>query len=264
MQTIGIICACKSELKPFLAQLKNQTIKEKATWTFYEGIIGQTRIVAVQCGICKVNAALAAQILIDTFHVDAVINSGTAGGMDPALQILDTVIAEKIAYHDIDDNILTEEHPYMDDPYFRSDSKLLAAAREYSQVYHQTRHKGGSGSTGPRGVCSCAPARQPRIFFGVMVTGEQFIEDESREEINRRFSPLCVDMETAGIAHACYVNQVPFLAVRTITDTAEHKGLAVYSRNSHRAGEMAAQIVMDLLPFCDFEEPERCTIRSEK
>lgn len=264
MQTIGIICACKSELKPFLAQLENQTTKEKSMLTFYEGKISAAHIVAVQCGICKVNAALAAQILIDTFHVDAIINSGTAGGMDPSLQILDTVIAEKTAYHDMDDDILTDEHPYMNDPYFRSDSKLLAAAREYSQVYHQTRPRGGSSSASPNSLCACAPAREPRIFFGVMVTGEQFIEDGRREEINRRFAPLCVDMETAGIAHACHVNQVPFLAVRTITDTAEQKGLEIYSRNSHRAGEIAAGIVMNLLKFCKFEEPKRCDIKAEQ
>lgn len=241
MQTIGIICACRSELKPFLAQIKNQTIREKTMLTFYEGDIGTKHVIAVLCGICKVNAALAAQVLIDTFQVDAVINSGTAGGMDPSVQILDTVIAERVANHDMDDNILTDEHPHMDDLYFKSDGRLLAAAKDYGRIYNQKDNQLSKLHE------SYQPAEPPRIRFGTMVTGEQFIEDDRREEINRRFAPLCVDMETAGIAHACYVNQVPFLAVRTITDTAEHKGLATYSQNSHKAGEMAAQIVMDLL-----------------
>lgn len=223
MQTIGIICACKSELKPFLSYIENQKITEKAGFIFYEGNIGKVHVAAVQCGICKVNAALGAQILIDLFHVDGIINSGTAGGMDPVLQIFDTVVAEKAAYHDVEESILTEEYPYMESIYFESDRKMFAASKEYS------RNCGG------------------RVFFGNMVTGEQFIEDERRDEINGRFAPLCVDMETAGIAHACYINKVPFLAVRTITDTAEHKGLETYSNNSHKAGEIAAQVVMGLL-----------------
>lgn len=223
MQTIGIICACKSELEPFLARIENRKTTEKAKLMFHAGRIGQTSVVAVQCGICKVNAALATQILIDTFHVDKVINSGTAGGMDSVLQIFDTVICERVCYHDVGEDILTEEYPYMESVYFKSDAKLLALAK------HAGSHCDG------------------RIFFGTMVTGERFIEDERRDEINRRFAPLCVDMETAGIAHACYINDVPFLAVRTITDTAEHKGLEVYSDNSDRAGEIAAEIVLKML-----------------
>lgn len=240
MGTIGIICACKSELTPFLAQLKNQAITERSMLTFYEGDIGKAHVAAVLCGICKVNAALAAQVLIDTFHPDAVINSGTAGGMDPAVRILDTVIAARTAYHDVENGILTEEHPHMDSVYFESDPALLALAKAYCQnqpaLENLFRAAGLTKEQGP-----------PKVLFGTMVTGEQFIEDDLREEINSRFAPLSVDMETAGIAHACYVNKVPFLAVRTITDTAEHKGLQTYSRNSHKAGEIAAGLVMELL-----------------
>ena len=246
MQTIGIICACKSELKPFLARLENQTITEKAMLTFYEGDIGKAHVAAVLCGICKVNAALAAQMLIDTFHPDAVINSGTAGGMDPSVRILDTVIAKLTAYHDVEENILTEEYPHMDSVFFESDPSLLAAAREYCRDQGALKNLfRAAGLAEETAVCENREA--PKVLFGTMVTGEQFIEDDLREEINSRFASLSVDMETAGIAHACYVNKVPFLAVRTITDTAEHKGLETYSRNSRKAGEIAARLVMELL-----------------
>ncbi len=161
--------------------------------------------------------------MIDTFQVEKVIHSGTAGGMHPVLQIFDTVICEQVAYYDVEDSILTEEYPYVKSVYFKRDEKLLALAKAYSR------------------------ACEERLFFGTMVTGEQFIEDERRDEINQRFAPLCVDMETGGIVHACYINDVPFLAVRTITDTAVHKGLEVYSDHSHRVGEIAAGVVMKLL-----------------
>ena len=77
--------------------------------------------------------------------------------------------------------------------------------------------------------------------------GEQFIEDEKREQINQKYAPLSVDMETVSIAHTCYVNSVPFLSVRTITDTAEHKGIENFEKNCETASERAAEIVLGIL-----------------
>ena len=76
---IGIICAADEELSPFLPQIEDIKVSEKTMLKFYEGNIGGTEIAAVFSGVCKVNAAVAAQILIDSFGVTAVINSGTAG-----------------------------------------------------------------------------------------------------------------------------------------------------------------------------------------
>lgn len=141
----------------------------------------------------------------------------------------------------------------MDSVFFQSDSALLETAKAYCRdqgaLENLFRTVGLSGDTMGQGGKAIASKRRelPKVLFGTMVTGEKFIEDNLREEINSRFAPLSVDMETAGIAHACYVNSVPFLAVRTITDTAEHKGLETYSRNSRKAGEIAAELVMGLL-----------------
>lgn len=85
------------------------------------------------------------------------------------------------------------------------------------------------------------------IHFGTMVTGEQFIVDEQRDSINQRYAPLCVDMETASVAHVCHVNKVPFLSVRTITDTAEHKGEENFAQNCKTASLHSAEIVMGIL-----------------
>ena len=85
------------------------------------------------------------------------------------------------------------------------------------------------------------------IYFGTMVTWEQFIVDEQRDSINQRYAPLCVDMETASVAHVCHVNKVPFLSVRTITDTAEHKGEENFAQNCKTASLHSAEIVMGIL-----------------
>ena len=80
-----------------------------------------------------------------------------------------------------------------------------------------------------------------------MVTGEAFITDEGRGRILEKYSPLSVDMETASIAHVCYVNGIPFLSIRCITDTAEHSGNETFHANCARASEIAAALVTEII-----------------
>ena len=127
---IGIICAADEELSPFLPQIEDIKVSEMTMLKFYEGNIGGTEIAAVFSGVCKVNAAVAAQILIDSFGVTAVINSGTAGGMDAKLGIYDTVIATECCYHDVAENILTEYHPHMETVFFESSPHLLRLSQK--------------------------------------------------------------------------------------------------------------------------------------
>lgn len=223
---IGILCASDEELAPFLEVLAPCRTSERAMLTFYEGEVCGVPVTALYSGVCKVNAAVAAQLLIDVFHVDAVINAGAAGGMDPALQIFDTVVCTQAAYHDVAEDILTEFHPWMPSVYFSADGGLLRAAHTAAEQWAQ----GG------------------RIFFGRIVTGEQFISGGRRAEINAAFVPLAVDMETAAVAHVCHVNRVPFLAVRTLTDAADHTGAADFEANCPRAAELAAGFTAALLP----------------
>ena len=90
---IGILCAGDRELAPFLPHLEHAQTSEKALLKFYEGTLCGLPAVLLYSGVCKVNAAIAAQLLIDTYRADAVINAGTAGGMDPSLKIFDTAVS---------------------------------------------------------------------------------------------------------------------------------------------------------------------------
>ena len=227
MKHIGILCAGDTELAPFLEHMKGQQITEKAMLKFHTGTINHVNVSAVYSGVCKVNAAIAAQLLIDMFHVDLIINAGTAGGMKEGVQLFDTVISERVIYHDVADDILTDFHPWLKSNYFLADQELCAIARAYSRT-----------------------SKHP-VLFGTMVTGEQFIEDEKREEINKKFDPLSTDMETAGVAHVCYVNRIPFLAVRTITDTVTHQGIETFDQNCEAASEISAEIVLGILGQLD-------------
>ncbi|MDD4422741.1 MAG: 5'-methylthioadenosine/S-adenosylhomocysteine nucleosidase [Eubacteriales bacterium] len=208
--------------------MKNKTVSEKTLLRFYSGTIENTPVVTLFCGVCKTNAAIATQILIDTFDCDSIINAGTAGGMDKQLNIFDTVISTQVAHWDITDGILTEFHPWAKSMFFKSDIKLIEIAK-----------KAASGIE--------------NVYFGRMVSGEAFIEDKYRNEINKKFSPLCTDMETASIAQACYVNNIPFISIRTITDNAEHSGEKAFLQNCERASQISADIVKNMLKEISME-----------
>lgn len=226
---LGILCAGDDELIPFLSLLDPYRITEKAMLKFYEGNFNGVQAVALYSGVCKVNAAVATQILIDSFHCTAVINSGTAGGMDPALELFDTVVAAESAYWDVGEDILTEFHPWLPAPVFPADTGLLALARKVAQEM-------------PQG----APRDSGRVVFGTVATGEAFIDDSNRPQVQARLHPLSVDMETAAAAHVCYVNRIPFLSVRTITDTPSHSGQAAFEENCAKASQIAAKFVFRL------------------
>lgn len=222
---VGIICAGDREVAPFLPIIDGCQTTEKAMLKFHEGKINGIEVVALFAGVCKVNAAIATQILIDTYGVNIIINAGAAGGMDNRLEIFDSVISTEAAYHDVAPNILTEFHPWLETVYFKADQELLDLTR---QAVSKIDTVG-------------------KVYWGRMVTGEAFVADEGRQEINEQFAPLTVDMETASIAHVCYVNNIPFISIRSITDTATHSGTGHFEENCKKASTIAKDITIALL-----------------
>lgn len=222
---VGIICAGDREVAPFLPMICECKTTEKAMLKFYEGTISDVEVVVLFSGVCKVNAAIATQILIDTYHVNIIINAGTAGGMSQNLEIYDTVISTEVAYHDVAPNILTEFHPWLETMFFKADQGLLNLTKMAVDKLKQNY----------------------KVYWGRMVTGEAFIADEGRQKINEQFAPLSVDMETASIAHVCYVNNIPFVSIRCITDTATHSGTGHFEENCEKAASIAKDITVSLL-----------------
>lgn len=224
---IGIICAGDEELKPFLPYIENCVITEKSMLKVYEGTIGKLSITALFSGVCKVNAALATQILINEYNSDIIINSGVCGGLDNRLKVLDTVVSTQVCYHDVSEDILTEFHPWMNSTWFFSDTNLINLSYKVSNYINN------------------------RVFFGKTVTGESFVENKDRVTIHEKFKALSVDMETAAIAHACYINKVPFIAIRTVTDTAEYSGIDSFEINCRKASEISRDFTLALI--CEIE-----------
>lgn len=222
---IGIICAGDREVEPFLKHIEGDQVTEKAMLKIHEGIINGVKVAVLYSGVCKVNAAIATQILIDHYDVDAVINAGTAGGMDERLEVFDLVVSMEVAYHDVQSTILTDFHPGMDTEFFHADKELIELSRQASKKI----------------------TKPHRIVWGRMVTGEQFIDHDGRKEINDKYAPLVVDMETASIAHVCYVNKIPFVSIRCITDTAKYSGTDNFEKNCEKASSIAKDFVLKLL-----------------
>jgi len=181
------------------------TVEKSAMLTFHIGKYGGFDIVALFCGVCKVNAAIATQILISKYDVTHVIVLGVAGAIDENLQIADTIISSQIAYHDVAEGILTSYHPWMKSVYFKADENMI------------------------NGIIEANPGDKS-IFVGKMVTGEAFIEQEGRDTIIEKHSPHCVDMETASMAHVCYANGIPFVAIRSISDTPHESGSQAFEK----------------------------------
>ena len=188
----AILCAAEEELAPFLPHLAEEQRLSRAMLTLHIGRIGGLQMVLAATGMCKVNAALAVQTVLDTVSPDFVLNAGTAGGMSPALGLFETAVTTECAYHDVAEAILTESHPHLPSVWFASDPDLLAACRR-------------------------AAERAPgRVHFG-------------------------------RTAHVCYVNRVPFAAIRSVTDTADHSGIGTFEENCARASAVSAALVLDVL-----------------
>ena len=220
---IGLLCAMKSEfdqLTPYLHITKETDI---ARTTVLEGDIDGLAVVIAATGICKVNAAITAQLLIDKFDVTHILMVGVAGGMDPRLGVHALAFSERLAQHDVNWQWL-RHRPAPAEGYFPGDPMLLSVCKRLAEegkfLY---------------------PA-----FFGTMVSGEQFIAEEGRQEIIDAWHPLCVDMESAAAAHACMANDIPFLAIRAISDTAE-TGAQGFEDNEISAADAAASAAAAVL-----------------
>lgn len=233
---IGIIGPSESEIMPFIDKIENKKLTQHAMLKFYTGTYGNNSVVAVFSGVCKVNAAIAAQILIDRFDVTHIILTGVAGALNESLRIGDIVIADEIAYHDVAKEILTEYHPWMTDLYFRPDTQMLRDA-----------------------ICIADNSDTTyKHYVGRLVTGEAFITQNERYKLIEKFAPLCVDMESAGVAHVCYANEIPFLIIRAISDAADENGSETFESNVEAVSLHALSLLEELIKYYGVKEDILC------
>ena len=201
MDRIGIIFAMKEELEEFL---KLVTLKQEYKifdLSFFECSYQEQDLILVESGIGKVNAARSTQILIDHMEVDAIFNIGVAGGVSSDVSVLDIVIGEKLVQHDFD--ITAFNHPKgfipnVGDVFIASDAYLLKVALDTKTDYP--------------------------VHTGVIASGDIFCSESSMgQKIATKFQALCVEMEGASIAQVCFLSHIPFLVIRSISDSPNEK-----------------------------------------
>ena len=226
---IGIIGAMDMEVDSLKADAAVSRVEKKANMEFYEGTLGGQDVVIVRCGIGKVNAALCAQILMDDFHVTHVINTGAAGSLDVRLDIGDVVISTEAVEHDFDVSPIgfqKGEHPYINVRDFPASEELRERAAQ--------------------AVKAAAP--NVRVMEGRICSGDQFISSrEKKEELIREFGGCCAEMEGAAIAHACHLNQVPFVIIRAISDKADDSSHMSFDEFAKKAAAQGAAIVKAMM-----------------
>ena len=226
---IGIIGAMEEEVTALKEAMEVQETIEKASMIFCKGMLCGKEVVVVRSGIGKVNAGICAQILVDRFGVDVLINTGIAGSLDAKIDIGDMVISTDALHHDMDASEFGDalgQVPRMDVLSFPADETLVKKAVQASEKANPDIH----------------------TFTGRIASGDQFIASrEVKERIVKNFHPLCVEMEGAGIAQAAYLNQVSYVIIRAISDKADNSAHVDYPTFEQQAIAHSVRLVKELL-----------------
>ena len=226
---IGIIGAMEEEVAALKEDMDIQKTVEQASMVFCKGKLCGKDVVVVRSGIGKVNAGICAQILVDRFQADMLINTGIAGSLDARIDIGDMVISTDALHHDMDATIFGDaigQIPRMDTLAFPADEELVRKAAKANEKANP----------------------DIRTFTGKVASGDQFISSrEAKEKIVENFHPLCVEMEGAGIAQAAYLNKVSYVIIRAISDKADNSATLDYPTFERQAIAHSVRLMKELL-----------------
>ena len=229
MKRSGIIGAMEVEVAILKEKMEDVRIIKKASMDFYEGIIAGKKVVVVRSGIGKVNAGICAQILADVFSVDAIINTGIAGSLNKNINIGDIVLSTDVVQHDMDATgfgYRKGQIPQMPVFFFNADDNLRRLAAEVCKEVNP----------------------DIQVFEGRIASGDQFVCDQDvKNRIVSEFSAYATEMEGAAIGQAAYLNEIPFLVVRAISDKADGSAQMDYSEFEKAAVDHSVRLTLNML-----------------
>lgn len=228
MQLIGIIGAMEPEIALLKQQLQNSRTEQLGGYTFYLGTLAGKNVVLVQSGIGKVASAVATTLMICQFKPDCIINTGSAGGFDPALNVGDVVISTEVRHHDVDVTAFGYEMGQV--------PKMPAAFVAHPALIAAAEH-----SIAALGYC--------KTKKGLIATGDSFMCDPERIAQTRAQFPsmLAVEMEGAAIAQACYMLNTPFVVIRSLSDIAGKESPESFEAYLEVASKNSSAMVVELL-----------------
>lgn len=225
---IAIIGAMEEEVSLLRSNITDKQMNEVAGCEFTSGQIGEKEVILLKSGIGKVNAAMSTTILLVKYKPDLIINTGSAGGYNPQLNIGDLVISTEVRHHDVDVTIFDYEYgqvPQMP-PAFLADPSLI-----------ETALKAVKNIEGIQAV------------EGLIATGDSFMNDPERVEFVRNKFPnlQAVEMEAAAIAQVAYQFKVPFVIIRSLSDIAGQESNISFDEFLDKAAVNSANLVLEIV-----------------
>lgn len=226
---LGIIGAMEVEVEKLRDMMENPQAQTVAGMMFYQGTIKGKDVVVVRSGVGKVNAGLCSQILVDKYHVDGIVNTGIAGSLKNEVNVGDIVLSTVAVQHDVDATGFgypIGEIPQLGVKEFPADEHLRMLAER------------------------CCHKANPDIqtFSGRIASGDQFISSrEKKNWIHDTFDAYCTEMEGAAVAQAAYLNQIPYLIVRAISDKADDSANVDYNEFEAKAVEHSVRLMAAML-----------------
>lgn len=221
MKKIAIICALSSELQLIKEEMQNiSTVSFKGNEFFCGELFGNKLFCAI-ASIGKVNAAVKTQMIIDKFDVDLVINTGVAGSLDATAKHLSVVVGNKLHYHDFDLSQYLMNAPFQ--AFFKSDKTLVDLFLE-------------------------ANSTESDIVVGDIATGDEFVNDvKKKNEIATRLNAIACEMEGAAISHTAFLNSLPCIVIRCISDLADDDVKGTFNEfvvvASHKVAKMVIKFI---------------------
>lgn len=224
---IGIIGAMDIEIEKITAAMSDVSSETISGITYTRGFIGGTQAVAAVCGIGKVFAAVCAQTMILKYAPDYIINTGVAGTLTDKLSVLGTAIATDLVQHDMDTTPLGDPPGLLSGiniVYIKTDETLNAIA------------------------CKAVKEECGDFLTGTIASGDCFVASKEKKEfITNTFGAIACEMEGASIGHVCYLNNVPFTVIRSISDSADGSADMDYSEFRIRAAASSSAAVISII-----------------
>lgn len=224
---IGIIAAMQMEIENLVSDMTDVHIETISSVRYHIGVLNGTECVIAMCGVGKVNAAICTQTMILNYHPCCIINTGVAGSTSPATHIGHTVIASRVVQHDMDTTALGDEPGLL---------SLSCGNCVYIETDNQICQKLFD---------ACEALGNISYVSGTIATGDQFISGNAKRlALHSQFDALACEMEGGAVGQTCYLNNIPFAIIRSISDSMNEEDDAIeYAQFSRMAAKRSSDIL---------------------
>ena len=229
MDKIGIVVAMQEEREAIEKILENVEVEQVCNLRIIKGEIKNKECILVECGVGKVNAARATQVIIDKFEVDTIINVGVAGAVNPMLEIGDIVIGKYVLQHDFDITAFGHSKGYI-----TGVGDRINCTDKYNKQVEK--------------IIDESIEKKYQVKLGIVATGDIFCTDiDMKNKIQAKFDADVVDMECAAIGQVAYLNDIPFAVIRSVSDTPNGENAKTFDENLKLASKRSANMLEEML-----------------